>query len=349
MKNIDLSKLKDWTPPKNWLKISTIDSHTEGEPLRIFAGGLPKIKGSTILEMRRDLIENHDYIRTALMWEPRGHADMYGCIITPPTTEDADFGVIFLHNEGYSSMCGHGIIAVTKVALETGLVNMVEPSTTIKINSPAGLITSTANIKEGNVESVSFINVPSFVLMRNKTVKVAGIGNVKFDVAYGGAFYAYVNADDLEIKMTPENYDELIDKGRRIKKAVMENFEIKHPFEEDLSFLYGTIFTGKPLSPKADSRNVCIFAEGEVDRSPTGTGVSGRMALYYDNSELELNQPMIIESILGTTFTGKIKGLANFGEYVAVIPEVTGTAHITGKHEFLIDPDDPLKNGFIFR
>jgi proline racemase len=349
MKNIDLSKLKEWTPPNNWLKISTIDAHTEGEPLRIITSGLPEIKGSTILEMRKDLIENHDYIRTALMWEPRGHADMYGCIITPPTTDDADFGVIFLHNEGYSSMCGHGIIAVTKIAVETGLVPMIEPKTSIKINAPAGLITSTANIKDGKVENVSFLNVPSFVLMKNEKITVNGIGEVKFDVAYGGAFYAYVDADKLGIKLTPYNYDELIDKGRKIKNAVMNNFEIIHPFEKDLSFLYGTIFISKPLTEKADSRNVCIFAEGEVDRSPTGTGVSGRAALHYFENELKLNEPMRIESILGTNFNVQVKHATKFGDYNAVIPEVTGTARITGKHQFLIDPEDPLKNGFIFR
>jgi trans-L-3-hydroxyproline dehydratase len=349
MKSIDLSKLKEYTPPQSLLKITTLDAHTEGEPLRIITSGLPNLNGNTILEMRRDLIENNDYIRTALMWEPRGHADMYGCIVTSPTTPDADFGVIFLHNEGYSTMCGHGIIAVTKAVIETGLIKTVRPTTSIKINTPAGIITSTAEINDGNIASVSFINVPSFVLMKNKSVNTPGIGKVKFDIAYGGAFYAYVNADELGIKMTPENVNELIEKGMEIKNAVINNYEIKHPYEDDLSFLYGTIFMGKPLTEKADSRNVCIFAEGEVDRSPTGTGVSGRMALHFSNDEIKINEPLVIESILGTSFTVKIKELTKFGIYDALIPEVTGNAYITGKHEFLIDPNDPLKNGFIIR
>ncbi len=349
MKNVDLQSLVDWYPPKNWIKITTIDAHTEGEPLRIFTSGLPELKGNSILEKRKYFKENYDHLRTALMWEPRGHADMYGCIITEPERDDSDFGVIFTHNEGYSSMCGHGIIAMTKVALETGMIKMEYPETTVKIDAPAGQITSHARIENDNVSSVYFHNVPSFLYLNDAEIEVDEIGKVKFDISYGGAFYAYVNADELNISMKSENYNDLINKGMLIKNAVMENFEIKHPFEDDLSFLYGTIFYGKPHNNNYDNRNVCIFAEGEVDRSPTGTGVSGRVAMDFAKGKLTLNREMKIESILGTMFSGKVIKEVQFDKYNAIISEVEGTANITGKHEFLIDPYDSLKDGFIFQ
>jgi len=344
-----LNSLSNWNPPKNWLKIKTIDAHTAGEPLRIILEGLPEIKGNTILEKRKYMKENLDHLRTALMLEPRGHADMYGAIMTEPINEDSDFGVLFLHNEGYSTMCGHGIIALTKVVVQTGLIKAIEPITEIKIDTPAGLVTSYTKVKKGKVESVYFHNVPSFVLTRDQLVEVQGIGKVKYDIAFGGAFYAFVNADELGIGMKKHNFSELIEKGMAIKNAVMKSYPIKHPFDEDLNFLYGTIFYGKSHSKQADSRNVCIFAEGEVDRSPTGTGVSARMALHYANDEIKINQLMIIESIIGTKFTGSVHQTTKFGKYNAVIPRVEGNAYITGKHEFIIDPEDPLKKGFILR
>lgn len=342
-------KIADWVYPDEWIEIETVDAHTGGEPLRIILTGLPEIKGNTILEKRRYMKENLDDYRKALMWEPRGHADMYGCIITPPVTATADFGVLFLHNEGYSTMCGHGIIAVTKVVLETGMFDMIEPVTTIRIDSPAGLVTAHAKIKNKKVESVYFHNVPSFVYMMNKTLDVPELGKVNFDIAFGGAFYAYVKADQLGLTMAESEFGELIKKGMLIKHSVMENIEIIHPFDKDLGFLYGTIFYGAPLSNGADSRNVCIFAEGEVDRSPTGTGVSARMALHYAKGELKINTPYVIESIVGSKFTGKVAEVTKFGSYDAVIPEVEGTAFITGINRFLINPEDEFKNGFILR
>lgn len=342
-------KVADWIYPDEWVEIETIDTHAGGEPLRIILTGLPEIKGKTILEKRRYMKENLDDYRKALMWEPRGHADMYGCILTPPVTENADFGVIFLHNEGYSTMCGHGIIAVTKAALETGMFSKIEPVTTIRIDSPAGLITANARIKEGKVESVFFRNVPSFVYMLNQQLTVQGLGNINFDIAFGGAFYAFVKAEELGLSMAENEFSMLIEKGMMIKKAVMNNFEIKHPYEDDLGFLYGTIFYGAPLNKGADSRNVCVFADGEVDRSPTGTGVSARMALHYAKGELSLNTPYVIESIVGSRFTGRAVEPVKFGGYNGVIPEVEGDAFITGINKFLINPEDEFKNGFILR
>jgi len=344
-----LSTINNWNPPSKYQKIKTIDAHTAGEPLRIILEGLPEIKGSTILEKRKYMKENFDHLRTALMFEPRGHADMYGAIITQPENETSDFGVLFLHNEGYSTMCGHGIIAITKVLVQTGYIEPKEPITEIKIDTPAGLVTSFAKINKGDIDSVYFHNVPSFVLTTGQFIKVQGIGNVKYDIAFGGAFYAFVNADLFNIDMREENFRELIEKGMAIKKAVMKSYPIEHPSKEDLNFLYGTIFYGKPHNEDADSRNVCIFAEGEVDRSPTGTGVSARMALHYAKGEIGLNQPIVIESIIGTKFTGRVIETSTIGEYDCVIPRIEGNAYITAKNEFLFDPEDPLKGGFILR
>ena len=344
-----LLALNQWSPPENWLQITAIDAHTGGEPLRIITGGLPHIQGDTILQ-RRAYLKNHlDHLRKALMWEPRGHADMYGCIMTEPVSEEADFGVIFLHNEGYSSMCGHGVIAVTKVAIELGLIAARTPVTTVKIDAPAGLITAHAFLHNGSVQSVKFENVPSFVLHRDQIIPVDGVGEVRLDVVYGGAFYAYVDADELGIGMTVADCRTLIEKGMAIKNAVTQALEIRHPFEEDLSFLYGTIFYGKGHTEGVDSRNVCIFADGEVDRSPTGTGVSGRVALHHARGELNVGQSMVIESIVGSRFVASVKSTTVFGPHTAIIPEVEGNAYICGKNTFLLDPDDALGKGFFLR
>ena len=341
--------MKNWRPPNNWLKITTIDAHTEGEPFRVITSGFPELPGENILARRRFAMKNLDHLRTALMWEPRGHADMYGCIVTPPVTPEANIGVLFMHNEGYSTMCGHGIIGITTVALETGMLPMSSPETTVKIDTPAGLVTAHARIDEGRVQSVYFHNVPSFVLDLDEEVDVPGLGKVRYDIAFGGAFYAFLQEEEVGVTCSPEDFRTLIEKGMAIKRAIMDSRSIPHPFEEDLSFLYGTIFIGPPLTEGAHSRNVCIFAEGEVDRCPTGTGVSARLAIHYARGEIDLNEPIIIESIIGSNFTGRVVQTTTFGPHPAIIPEVEGTAHITGRHEFLIDPTDPLREGFVLR
>ncbi len=339
----------NWTPPESYQKIVCIDAHTGGEPLRVVVQGYPPLPGKAILEKRRYAREHYDHLRTALMWEPRGHADMYGCILTEPVTPDGQFGVLFLHNEGYSTMCGHGIIAVTKVVLETGMLPLQEPETEVRIDTPAGRVTAFARVQDGSVQSVYFRNVPSFVVALGETVLVPGLGSIRYDLAFGGAFYAYVRAEQVGLDLTPENFRSLIETGMAIKRAVMDSRSIQHPFEAELNFLYGTIFIGPPQQKDSHSRNVCIFAEGEVDRSPTGTGVSGRLAIHFARGEIGLNEPIVIESLIGSRFTGRAVETVQFGPYPAIIPEVAGTAFITGKSEFLIDPADPLKKGFILR
>jgi len=339
-------RLMSWNPPSDWTRVTAIDAHAAGEPLRVITGGLPPIPGETILEKRRYARENLDDLRRTLMFEPRGHADMYGCFLTEPVTPDGDLGVLFIHNEGYSTMCGHGVIALVTVLLETG---MIEPREVIRLDTPAGRVTAKAHFDGSRVHNVAFRNVPSFAYKLDQQVDVPGIGNISYDVGFGGAFYAYCKAEDLGVRIVPEELGKLIEAGMAVKRAVMASLEIKHPVEEDLGFLYGTIIYGPPQGQGANSRNVCIFAEGEVDRSPTGTGVSGRVALEHARRRLNAGETFVIESLIGTLFSGRVVRETVFGEYDAVIPEVEGSAWITGRHEFLIAPDDPLKEGFILR
>ena len=344
---LTLSAADTWEPAAPG--ITVIDAHTGGEPLRVIVAGYPTPQGATILERRRDLMENHDHFRTALMWEPRGHSDMYGCLITPPVSEDADFGVLFMHNEGYSTMCGHGIIAVTTVVLETGMLPMTGPITKLVIDSPAGKIIAYANVTDGHVQNVRFKNVPSYAYAIDQEVDVPGLGSVRYDIAFGGAYYAYVKASEVGLTCTPKDYTGLIRSGQAIKKAIMESAIITHPFEPDLGFLYGTILIGPGESADSHSRNVCVFAEGEVDRCPTGTGVSGRAALHIARGELAVGESIVIESIIGSSFTVRALERCAFGPYDAIVPEVEGRAFITGKGTFYLDSRDTLRDGFILR
>jgi proline racemase len=344
-------KLKElnWKPPAQWSRISTIDMHTGGEPLRILVDGYPEVRGETILEKRKYFKDQLDHIRKGVMWEPRGHADMYGAVLTEPCTREADFGTFFLHNEGYSTMCGHAIIALTKFVLDTGLVDKKGRHPHLIIDAPPGQILSTASRENGIVKSVAFRNVPSFVLYRDQEIEVPGLGEIKYDVAFGGAFYVIVDADQVKLSLDPSGVSKLIEAGMQIKRSVMNKQVIAHPFEPDLSFLYGCIFTGSPEKTSIHSRNVCIFANGEVDRSATGSGVSARAALHHARGELNPGEKIEIESILGTTMVVEVAEVTSFGPYDAVIPRVSGTASFTGKNSFWFDPKDPLKKGFIIR
>ena len=345
--SLDLDAATKWSP--EGLIIKCIDAHTEGEPLRVILAGYPQPSGHTLLARRRDLEENYDTYRTALMWEPRGHSDMYGCLLTEPVSKDAHFGVLFLHNEGYSTMCGHGIIAVTKVVLETGLLPKSEPETTVLIDTPAGLVTAYAHLEGGHVQSVRFKNVSSYAHAIDQFVDVPDLGRIRYDIGFGGAYYAYVEARDVGLKTNSTHYSELIRVGKMIKQSTAESTPIDHPYEPDLGFLYGTIFIGAAESPDAHSRHVCVFANGEVDRSPTGTGVSGRLALLYAKENIRLGDCIQIESIIGSSFTGMATEEHTFGPHKAIIPEIEGRAFITGQHTFILDPEDPFRDGFLLR
>ena len=334
---------------KGFQKIRTLDMHTGGEPLRIVLDGYPDFQGESILSIRRKLTEEYDYLRKALMWEPRGHADMYGLLKVPAERPDSDFGVIFMHNAGYSTMCGHATIAVAKAAVLLNWVNPTPPLTTLKIDAPCGQLKVYVHHQNEEIEQVSFENVPSF-WVGNFEVELRDIGSIQYDLAYGGAFYAYLDIQQLGITCSPKDYPEIVRLGKLMKQQVIQtNQHIQHPIEKDLSFLYGTIFIDRSDREGVHSKNVCVFADGEVDRCSTGSGVSGRAAIHYNKGELELQKSITIESIIGSTLDVSVLRTVQYGSFNAVIPLVSGNAFFTGVQEFWIDPKDPLKEGFFLR
>lgn len=327
--------------------LTTLDAHAGGEPLRIVVSGLAPLRGQTILERRREMLQQHDDVRRALMWEPRGHADMYGAILTPPVTPAADYGVLFMHNEGYSTMCGHGIIALTTALIETGQFPVTGEETTIGFDSPAGFIRSVATVRDGRVVQAAFENVPSFVYADAVEVAI-GERQVTVPIVFGGAFYALVEAEIAGLRVHPDDIRELIDFGMAIKHGIEAQMEVVHPLEADLRGIYGTIITGPPTEG-ADGRNVTIFADGEVDRSPCGTGTAARLAWLYATGVIRLREPWVHESIIGTRFTGRVLRETTVAGRPAIIPEIAGRGYLTGTSTFMIDPDDPVGDGFLVR
>jgi trans-L-3-hydroxyproline dehydratase len=293
--------------------------------------------------------EHADHLRRALMLEPRGHADMYGALLTEPEHPGSDAGVLFMHNEGYSTMCGHGIIAVVTIALERGLIVPRGGADTIVLDSPAGPIHATAALERRQsgtrVASVRFRNVPSFVLHAGVPVRL-GQRDLRADVAFGGAFYAIVDSEAAGIPVDPGRLADLRSAGMTIARSVEKIVQVAHPDEPQLHGIYGTIFTAPPTGADADLRNVTIFADAEVDRSPCGTGTAAVMAVLSAMGLLGPEQTFTHESLIGTKFRGRVVGEAMLGEVPAIVPEIEGNAHITGEHAFLIDGSDPLRHGF---
>jgi len=331
------------------MQFRTIDAHTAGEPLRLIVDGWPAPEGRTILEKRAWSKEQQDHLRRALMFEPRGHLDMYGALLTEPERPDSHAGVLFMHNEGFSTMCGHGIIAVVTIAFERGLITTAGGGSSIVLDAPAGQIRATAVIdtsgSEKRVRQVSFVNVPSFVLASGISVKV-GARTIPVDVAFGGAFYAIVDAEAAGVPVLPERLTELRQVGMAIKHAVEAQLTVVHPTEPGLHGIYGTIFTGPPSNDAAHLRNVTIFAEGEVDRSPCGTGTCAVLAVLDAMGIIQPGDPFVHESIIGTTFSARVMDRTTVGDFAAIVPELTGSAWITGEHTFIVNDADPLRDGF---
>lgn len=327
---------------------TTIDTHSAGEPLRIIVSGIPDIKGSTMLEKRRYFTEHFDDIRKLLMYEPRGHHGMYGCIVTPPVSEEAEFGVLFLHSEGQSTMCGHGIIAVVTALIETGRLRISEEKTSILIDSPAGLITAKVHLENKQIHSVSFINVPSFLYKKDVRISVNGM-ECQLDIAFGGAFYAIVSAKDLHANVEIEEIARLQAFSKEIKKTLESQFKLVHPNKEEIQGLYGVIFTDSPKKANSYIRSVTIFADRQIDRSPCGTGTAALLAVNYSRGKLTEHEAVVNESIIGSQFTGEIVDKTMVGRFDAVIPQITGKAFVTGFHQFIVDPADPLAAGFLLK
>lgn len=330
--------------------IFTVDSHTAGQPTRVVVGGLPKIKGNSVAE-KRDYVKNKmDYIRNFLCNEPRGHSGMFGAILTEPASDDADFGVIFFSPVGYDDMCGHGTIGVTTLLIETGMVSPKKPSTKVTLETPTGKIQVSAKVIDGKVKDVSLINVPAFLYKEDISINVPGYGEVKGDVAFGGNWYFYVDAKDIGIRVKPENIDNLIKAGVAIKNEFNKKFDLVHPVNSNISKkLLGISFVDSPIkNQNTDQNNIVVEGKSFFDRSPCGTGTSGRMAVLFAKNKLTLNEDFINESILGTTFRGRLIRKTKVGECQAVVPEITGSAYITGFNHFVLDPDDPFGlNGFL--
>jgi proline racemase len=323
------------------LMVSTVDYHTAGEPFRIISGGVPSLRGATILEKRRYALEHLDHIRQLLVFEPRGHADMYGGFVTDPQDAGGHLGVVFFHNAGYSTACGHGTIALVTWAIDAAMVQAAGPLVDVVVDVPSGRLRTVASMQDGRVRSVCVRNVPSFVLVDGLSVSVAG-RHVEVAVAYGGAFYAIVPAERFELPLEPAFIPRFIELGREIKAAIEAEREIVHPIEPELEGIYGVMFT-------AGNRNVTVFADGEVDRSPCGSGTSARLALLDRRGELARGATLMHESVIGTRFASRVVGEEWVGDYPAVVTEIEGSAHLTGYHEFVLGADDPIGTGFLLR
>ena len=299
-------------------------------------------------EKKAYLEKNLDHIRTAVMLEPRGHNDMFGSILTTPTVDEADFGIIFMDGGGYLNMCGHGTIGAVTAAIETGMVEMVEPVTKVVLEAPAGIVRAEAEVKDGKVQKVSFVNVPAFLYKKDQKVVLDG-KEITFDISFGGSFFAIVNAKQLGLEIKPENTTALTDLALRLRDVINAEIEIQHPTLAHIKTVDLVEIFDEPTHPEATYKNVVIFGQGQVDRSPCGTGTSAKMATLYAKGELKEGQKFVYESILGTLFYGEIVGTDKVGEYDAVIPKVAGSAYITGFNHFVIDETDPVKYGFVLK
>ena len=328
--------------------ISVIDTHTAGEPTRIvLSSGLPPIPGDTMVEKKRYMMEHLDHIRTLLMHEPRGHKDMFGAIITPPTTHRSQYGVLFINHTGYLDMCGHGTIGITTALIETGMIPLTEPETVVAFDTPAGFVESHAKVEGGRVVEVSVANVSSFLFARDVELNIPEVGKITVDISFGGNFFAMIPAKMLGVSVNPNNLSKLIQLGMSIKNTVNKKLKVVHPTQKHIAAVELTEIYDKPEPSKHYSKNVVIFGDGLVDRSPCGTGTSAAMAMLYGKGELPLDVEYINESIIGTKFKGKLVREVKVGHLVGADPIITGNAHITGFNHFVVDPNDPVKYGFV--
>ena len=331
--------------------ISVIDTHTAGEAARLVTAGVPKIPGKNLVEKKQYLIENLDDLRKSVMFEPRGHQDMFGAFLLPPTTDEADFALIFMDTGGYLNMCGHNTIAAVTAAVETGMVDVEEGATEkeVVVETPAGLIYATAKLKDNGakVKEVSFRNVESFLYKRDVELDVEGVGHIKFDISFGGSFFCILSADQLGLEVKPENASKLKEAGLKIRDAVNANIEIQHPTLSHIKTVDLVEIYDKPSHPEATYKNVVVFGDGNIDRSPCGTGTSAKLATLYAKGELKPGEPFVYESILGTLFKGRIVEERKLADFDAIIPEITGSGYILGFSNYVYDPDDALTYGFL--
>jgi len=324
---------------------AAVDSHTEGMPTRVVTGGLGPVPGASMQERRLYFEEHLDHLRLLLMREPRGHSAMSGAFLQPPTRPDADWGVLFVEVSGLLPMCGHGTIGVATVLVETGMVAVSEPETVIRLDTPAGLVEATVQVRDGRAERVRLRNVPAFVTQLDATVEVDSLGAVSYDMAFGGNFYALIPAASVGLDPVPANAQELIDRGLEIIAAINAAAQPVHPVDSAIRGCKHVVFHA-PGRDGADARNATAIHPSKLDRSPCGTGTSARMAALHARGELAVGKEFVNESIIGSRFTGRLVEETSLGSLPAVVPEVSGRAWITGMSQYLLDPTDPFPAGF---
>ena len=330
--------------------LTVVDMHTGGEPLRIVTGGYPPIPAGTILEKRAHVRDRLDHLRKLLMFEPRGHYDMYGALLVEPDLPGADLAVLFMHNEGYSTMCGHAVVALGRYAVDQGLVAAKAPVTTVNIEAPCGLVAASVEVKDGKAGAVSFESVPAFLFARDKSVGLPGFGEIGFDIAYGGAFYALADCRQFGLEFGKSRVRDFVDAATALTRKLKAEFPLSHPDHDDLAFLYGTILTdGGDGANGRPTKNICVFADAEVDRSPTGSGVTARLAAMHARGEIAIGETRLFESVAGSRFTGAVARETTAGPHAAIVARVGGRAFYSGKAEFTLEPDDELGRGFLLR
>lgn len=330
--------------------LEVVDMHTAGEPVRIVTGGYPELPKGTILEKRAHVRDNLDDLRKILIFEPRGHYDMYGALLVEPDLPDADLAVLFMHNEGYSTMCGHAVIALGRYAVDQGLVEAVEPVTTVNIECPCGMVVASVEVEGGKAGAVSFESVPAFLFAADHVVTIPEFGKIRFDLAYGGAFYALADCRQFGLRFGRDRVRGFVDAATALTEAVKRAVPLTHPDHPDLAFLYGSILTdgADPWSDRA-SRNVCVFADAEVDRSPTGSGVTARLAAMHAKGQIAPGQVRQFESIVGSRFDGAVVRTTACGPHDAIVARVAGRAYYTGRAAYTLEDDDRLGRGFLLR
>ncbi|MER8724546.1 proline racemase family protein [Mesorhizobium sp. M1027] len=332
------------------MTLTVVDMHTGGEPLRIVTGGYPDIPKGTILEKRAYVRDHLDHLRKVLMFEPRGHYDMYGALLVEPDLPGADLAVLFMHNEGYSTMCGHAIVALGRYAVDERLVAPREPLTTVNIEAPCGLISASVDVRNGKAGAVSFESVPAFLFARDRRIELPGYGPVGFDIAYGGAFYALADCRQFGLEFGRNRVRDFVDAATALTDKLKAELPLSHPDHADLAFLYGTILTdGQDAFSDTPTKNICVFAEAEVDRSPTGSGVTARLAAMHAKGQIEIGRARLFESIAGSRFSGAVARTATAGPHDAIIARVGGRAYYSGRAEFIVEDDDDLGRGFLLR
>ncbi len=330
--------------------LRTVDMHTAGEPVRIVEAGYPELVGGTILEKRRDALSRLDHLRRTLMLEPRGHGGMYGVIPTAPCRPEADLAVLFTHQDGYSTMCGHATIAIGRWAVDTGLVPSSGGQARFALETPCGIVQVEVTATGEGAPQVAFESVESFASHLGAEVEIGGLGRISFDIAFGGAYYAILPASRIGLPLMTTPLEQLVVAGVAITEAVRSNIPIRHPTAPDLGFLYGTILTDDVPCGRAIGRssyNLCIFADGQIDRSPTGSGVTARVALAAARGEMAVGDHCEIRGVSGQGFQGNLAALARGPAGLVSRVRVGGQAHYTGRCEFISEPGDPFAAGFI--